>query len=152
MSRENPLAVLAAGMFFLLIVFGCGIACGQDRDFSIHDTDIRIAEGVWQGLHVIDVATTINGPALDRCYYEGDPVTSRLIGRHPSVGGVVGWGIGYSALHYVVTAELSEHNAPRWIQWVWQAVNIEDTGRAVVNNFRIGIRIGAPNTHPGCQS
>jgi hypothetical protein len=140
-------------MVILALVFGSVIAFSQETeikpDFSIHDTDIAIAEGVWQGLHAIDVATTIKGPALDHCYVEADPVTKRLIGERPSVAGVVGWGIGYSALHYVVSAELSEHDAPKWVQWAWQAFNIEDTGRAVVNNFRIGIRFGGPNSHPG---
>lgn len=144
---------MIVGMFLLLLLFGIGVVRGAERDFSIHDTDLKVAEGVWQGLHVLDVATTIHGPAMDhRCYYEADAVTSRLIGQHPSVAGVVAWGAGYAALHYGVSAGLADAGAPRWVQWAWQAFNIEDTGRAVVNNFRIGIRIGSPNVHPRCQS
>lgn len=154
--HEN-LIILVYSLFLLAVVFGTVVAFSAEPtdirpDFSIHDTDIKIAEGIWQGLHAIDVATTFKGPGMDTCYGEGDPITSRIIGTYPTKASIVGWGIGYAALHYVVTAELSEHNAPRWVQWTWQALQIADTGRDVAHNFSIGIRFGGANVHPGCVS
>lgn len=38
-------------------------------------------EMYFQGMHAVDVLQTINGPAEDDCYEEGDPLTKRLIGE-----------------------------------------------------------------------
>lgn len=153
MTREHPLAVLAAGMLFLLLVFGSVLAFGQEPearpDFSIHDSDIAVAEAAWQGLNLLDIATSVKGAASDYCYVENDPIARHIVGPHPSAAGAIGWGVSNAVVHYVVSAELSEHDAPAWVQWAWQAVNFVGSGRAVVTNFRIGVRFGGPNYHPG---
>jgi hypothetical protein len=130
---------LAAVICLLVLLTGCATVADFDRG----------AEVAFQTAHLVDTVQTYRGAASDPCYAEGDPVTRRLIGREPSRAGVVAWGIGYGAIHYGVTRLLVDHGHER-IAAVWELVTIEATGRAIADNVRVGIRIGAPNVHPAC--
>ena len=106
-------------------------------------------EPVWQATHVIDIAQTFHGVGMDsKCYYEADPITSRITGTHPSESGILAWGIGYAGLHYVVSRLLSDR-APQWVGQLWSWVSLADNGYAITHNYSIGIRIGAPNAPCG---
>ena len=98
------------------------------------------AEAVWQTAHLIDTAQTMQIAKNPECYHEKNPITRSLIGKHPSEEAVVAWGIGMAVAHYQVTRLLTRYEAPRWVQWGWQAVSIGSTGAAVVNNHEIGLR------------
>lgn len=108
-------------------------------------------EAVWQGLHAVDVLQTLNGPADDDCYSEGDPVTRRIIGRKPSKGKVVAWGVGMGVLHYTVSDQLRDR--PLWLA-AWQLLSIGNTTIAINNNLQIGIKPVGDNDHSktrGCR-
>ena len=108
-------------------------------------------EPAWQATHALDIAQTYHGVGMDsRCYYEADPVTSRITGTHPSQGGILAWGIGYAGLHYVVSRWLDGH-APRWVALTWSWVSLADNVYANVHNYQVGIRIGAPNAPCGAE-
>ncbi len=113
------------------------------------DSVTAAGETTWQSLHVLDAVQTYRGPASDPCYYESDPLTRRLIGRHPSQAGVVGWGVGLSTLHYGVTALLADHGAPRWLQWTWQTVTSSSTAATVSHNVSIGLHMNGTVSHWG---
>ena len=113
---------------------------------SLHDFN-NGSEIVWQTEHVADVLQTEHAAASDVCYYESDPVTSAIIGKKPSRGAVAAWGIGFGALHYIVTDGLQELGWER-IATMWEAATIIDTATVLEHNYSIGIRIGAANKPP----
>ena len=96
-------------------------------------------ESAWQTLHAIDAAQTM-AIAMDDCYEEQDPITRRIIGRHPEPLAVVGWWAASAAGHLWVSSRLEG----RWLA-AWQAITIIGTGNAVINNHGVGIRIGTGN-------
>ena len=98
------------------------------------------AEAAWQTGHVVDVLQTINGPARDECFFEDDPVTKKLIGKHPNTGEVVAWGVATGVLHYGVSKGLEHLNAPNWVKIGWQGISLTTKAYTVVNNHNEGIR------------
>ncbi len=107
-------------------------------------------ELTWQALHAIDVAQTYNARS-DGCYREIDPITRRVIGSQPSKGEVLAWGVGAAFLHARVSRALEEREAPRWVQFTWDAITFGGTTNAVVSNHREGVRpFGSNNTPVGC--
>lgn len=105
---------------------------------------ISHAEGTYQALHLIDVVQTEHAAASDPCFYEADPVTSRLIGQKPSHAAVAAWGLGDAIVHYAVSSWLSSLGWTR-TEAAWQLLTISDAGYSVGHNFAVGVRIGAPN-------
>lgn len=108
-------------------------------------------EVVWQGLHVVDVAQTLNA-ASDPCYEETAWLTQRIIGKQPSDAEVVAWGVGTAVVHWWVARELERRDAPRWLQATWSLGTIGSTGYAVVDNHRNGVRPWGNNLdHENCH-
>lgn len=110
----------------------------------------RGAELAFQGAHLVDTAQTYRA-ASDPCYEEVDTFTRRLIGRTPSHAQVIGWGVGYGALHYGITRLLTDHGHD-YLAAAWELLTIETTGRSIGDSIHVGVRIGAANVHPGCPA
>ncbi len=98
------------------------------------------AEAGWQTIHAIDVLQTINGPARDDCFEEGNSITKSIIGKKPKPGEVVAWGVATGAAHWGVSKLLEKYNARPWVKTAWQSVSIVVVADTVVDNHRIGIR------------
>ena len=98
----------------------------------------------WLALHAVDTLQTFDVANDSRCYAEGDGITRRLIGSHPSDAEVAAWSLGSAALHLGVTEWLLRTDHPRAAK-VWQYVRIGVTASAVAENHSIGIRIGSSN-------
>ena len=114
----------------------------ETPDFTIHHSDMEVAEAAWQVANVVDWAQTVKGPVKDACFDEQP--SAWAIGTKPSVGGVVAFGAVEGLLHYAVSGWL-DSNAPRWTGWVWQAVTFGAKVDVIHHNYAIGIRLGAPN-------
>jgi len=107
-------------------------------------------ELAWQALHAVDVSQTLNA-ASDPCYEEVSWMTRGLIGAQPSDAEVMVWGIATSMAHMWIGKKLEEHRAPGWVRAVWDLGTIGQTGYAVVNNHRNGVRPWGDNElHSGC--
>jgi len=117
---------------FLLILIGC-------ESTPQHEL-------VWQGLHVVDVLQTLNGPASDICYKEGNSATVAMIGEHPSRQSLIGWAVGGAVIHWGVS-KLLDHYAPAWTLTTWQAVSIADTSTGIYQNNQLGIKLWGDNNH-----
>jgi hypothetical protein len=128
-------------MIILIASAVCLSGCATLHDFNSG------AELAWQAAHLVDVLQTEHGAASDVCYYEGDPVTSAIIGKKPNRGAVAAWGIGFGGLHYIVTDALQEFGWER-VATMWEAATIIDTADVIGHNYSIGIRIGAANKPP----
>ena len=137
MTTTKRIAILAPA----LLLAGC----------ATWSTETKYSEGAWQALHAADVAQTLQIARNPDCFYEKDPVTSRLIGKHPSQGAVLAWGAGTAAAHAIVTHELEKHDAPRWVRRTWQAVTIGGKAQVVGANWSIGLRFGGVEKQAGCR-
>jgi hypothetical protein len=98
----------------------------------------------WLTLHAVDTVQTFRIADHPRCYEEGDSITQRVIGKHPSDGEVAAWSLGSAALHLGVTEWLLRTDHPR-VAKAWQYVRIGITADAIARNHSIGIRIGSRN-------
>jgi hypothetical protein len=76
----------------------CGLAAG-----CVSLSESGPTELTFQSLNAIDYAQTINIARQPDCYREADPVTSGLIGQHPSTGAVVAMWAVQAGAHYYVT-------------------------------------------------
>ena len=110
--------------------------------------DIATLETAYQVAHLMDAGQTY--AAARNCYEEVDPLTSRLISRHPSEAQVAVWYAGEAVGHYVVTKQLEKWNAPAWAQYGWQLVWLVGAVDAVHHNWSVGLRFGYTNGH-GCN-
>ena len=108
-------------------------------------------EKTFQTLHAIDFLQTYNATD-DSCYFEADPITQRLIGRDPSPGEVVLWGVGVAVLHHWVSREMRENGVPKWAQTTFDLLTIGGTGYTVASNHENGVRMFGDNQPvPGCD-
>lgn len=131
----RPLAVLFTVIGVLL--GGCETTSGREM--------------TWQALHAVDVAQTLNA-APDPCYREASWMTRRIIGEQPSDAEVLAWGAATALAHMWISSFLERREAPQWIKSAWQLGSIGQTGFAVVNNHRIGVRPwGSNEGHDGCR-
>lgn len=99
------------------------------------------AEKAWQAMHLVDVAQTINGPARDACFGEGNPLTRRLIGRQPSTEAVIVWGVAIAIAHYSVDRWLarSGHADQAWVRML-RALDLGYKGFTIGHNHAEGMR------------
>ena len=99
------------------------------------------SEKVWQTLHLVDVAQTVNGAAGDSCYHERNPITRRVIGRQPSTETVLLWGVTVGVLHYAADRWLtsSGHADKKWVQ-ILRGLDIGVKGFTIGRNHGIGVR------------
>jgi hypothetical protein len=95
------------------------------------------------GLHAIDVAQTVQIARNPPCYYEADPITSRLIGEHPSERDVLIWGVASGVFMHYASKKADESGG--WKRAAWYAAAIVMTGRAVIGNHNIGLRVDGAN-------
>ena len=108
--------------------------------------DMSPLEKAWQMANIIDIAQTVDGAVLDSsCYYESNPLTSRVIGKHPSLEKLLLWGAGTSMLHAYVGKKLDNSKLPRWTKFAIRSVDLGLKMDTVAHNYSIGVRIGAPN-------
>jgi hypothetical protein len=98
----------------------------------------------WLALHAVDTIQTYHAAQQPECFHEGDSVTRRVIGTHPSDAEVAAWSIGSAALHLGVTELLLRNEHPALAK-AWQYVRIGITTSAIAGNYSAGIRIGSPN-------
>jgi hypothetical protein len=116
----------------------------ETPDFTIHHSDMKVAEAAWQTANVVDWVLTIKGPVEDPCYLEQQ--SAWAIGSKPNVVSVVAFGAFTGVFHYAVSGWLDTH-APRWVGWAWQAGSMAAKVDVIHRSFALGIRLGAPN-HP----
>lgn len=127
------IASMAAAL--LLVLTGCAAMSRQD-------------ERTWQSLHVIDAMQT-DRIVGDQCYSEGHPLTRALVGTEPTHARVAAWAIGGALVHAGVTEALLDADLPR-VATAWEWVSLADTGVSIEQGWRVGVRIGSPNTRqPG---
>lgn len=101
-------------------------------------------ELVWQTLHAVDVAQTLNA-ASDPCYREVAPLTQAMIGSQPKDHEVILWGVGVSLAHAWIARRMETSNAPRWLKTTWRTVDFSTKTGTVLNNHRIGMRMFGDN-------
>lgn len=118
--------------------------CAAVRDNLDLTTADQYGEAAFQVEHLVDVVQTMHGAASDKCFSEGDPLTRRIIGAHPSQAATLVWGAGFGALHFGITDWLLSNGHDR-IAAVWEAASIIDTAAVINHNYSVGVRIGAPN-------
>ena len=103
-------------------------------------------EKVWQAMHLVDVAQTINGAARDDCFQEENPITRRLIGRKPSTDAVIVWGVAMAIAHYSLDRWLTRTG--RADQPGWRALRylaVAEKGFTVGRNHAEGTRVFGDN-------
>lgn len=131
----------------MALVAACCAALTACSDLPTLKSTNSAGEVVWQTLHAVDVTQTLRGPADDPCYFEGDPMTRRLIGHKPSQGAVIGWGVGLAALHYGVHRLLADYT-PAWLDAAFEVATTVQVASIVHHNFSVGVRLGAHNDDP----
>lgn len=104
------------------------------------DAMSRRAEIAWQSMHALDTLQTMHIANSGGCYREVNPVTSRIIGEHPSDAGVSAVMLGYAMLHKFATDQLNERGAPRWMIGTWHAVTLGFAVKTVTQNHQLGLR------------
>lgn len=126
------LILLCTALVYLSQLMGCAVMGS--------DVASGRAEFVWQSVHAMDTMQTMHIANSDGCYHEANPVTSRIIGQHPSDGEVAAVMLGYAMAHKVVTNQLHERNAPRWLIGTWHAITLGFAVKTVTENHRLGLR------------
>lgn len=95
-------------------------------------------EKVWQGMHAIDTLQTLQISRNPECFKEADPITSRLIGKHPSEGKVIAWAITSSYLYHKM-AEKVEKSDSFISKAGFYGFTLLTKGITIGNNERIGL-------------
>lgn len=102
-------------------------------------------EITYQTLHAIDYGQTVTGARSPECMEETDGLTSKIVGRHPSVGKVEAWWAVESMIHYAIsgwldrTVEAEGSKGWRVARWGWRAFSIGTEAYAVGHNFNLGV-------------
>jgi hypothetical protein len=112
----------------------------------------RTAETVWQGLHAIDTAQTVQIARHPQCYREANPLAAKVYGtEHPSPSRVMLTNVALGLVHARVSrwfddgverAQLrADDSVGPWAvgRIAWHAVSILGTSGAVANNFSQGL-------------
>lgn len=120
-----------------MILTGCAT-------FRAFPPETKAEEITWHSLHAVDIADTLAITRDPDCYYE--TVVGPLIGKHPSEGAVVIWGVAWSGVHFLVTDWLNDH-APSLVRY-WQGLTIASTGFWIVHNRNNGVRPFSHNEPP----
>jgi hypothetical protein len=113
-----------------------------ETSVDLKDWSMSTEEKIWQVGHLLDVLQTARIHRED-CYQEGNVMTRRQIGRNPSTGKVIAWGLVHSAIQHYQFKLVENSNMPKWLQHAlkWAAITYKyDT---VYHNHQLGIRIGA---------
>jgi hypothetical protein len=124
---------VALAMFALLAAFLCSHAKADDTN---PNAPTPVTEWVYQGASFADMLTTIDIAKHPNQYYEINPI----LGKHPSVGLVVGYFSTTHVLHYLITREMVRENVPAPIVQTWEALGIGLEVGLVAHNYQIGLR------------
>jgi hypothetical protein len=92
-------------------------------------------EWVWQSLHIIDTAQTIQISRNPDKYVEKNPI----LGKHPSTTSVIVWSVATSVIHGGIIYGLEKVDAPNWFIKTVEYISIAEKGNAVYTNFKIGL-------------
>jgi uncharacterized protein YceK len=104
-------------------------------------------EIVWQSLHAVDVAQTLQIAKNADCFAERNPMTVQVIGEHPSEKNVLAWGVLLSIGYHYLDEWLTK-NTPNSTANTFRFLFISDKSVAVMNNFNDGLYL----THSsGCS-
>lgn len=87
-------------------------------------------------IHLLDWGTTLDIADRPSQYYEASPITAWLIGKHPNRKDVHTFMLGSLMLTLVACALIG----PLWANKLI-LVRVITSGIAVVNNFKIGLRL-----------
>lgn len=113
---------------------------------------LRIAESAWQGISGVDALQTAHAAEDPACYREAGSIAKVFTGTKPSPLGAVSFRLGEGIAHWAAEKWLNANDHPV-LAWALEAVTLADEGSAVVHNYRVGVRIGAPNVLPvECRS
>jgi hypothetical protein len=111
-------------------------------------------------LNAYDFAQTVETARSPGCFREIDPITSKLVGLHPSSRTVALTWAGYSVTHYAVTAwldrtvEATDSRAWRIVRGAWHVLTIANSAQIVSRNADLGLQPfgGAHHCEPvSCQ-
>jgi hypothetical protein len=120
-------------MFALLAAFLCSQAKADDTN---PNAKTPVTEWVYQGTSFVDMLTTIDIAKHPDQYYEFNPI----LGRHPTVGKVVGYFATTHTLHYLITRAMVDHNTPAPVVQAWEALGIGLEVGLVAHNYSVGLR------------
>jgi len=112
-------------------------------------SSFTLAEGAWQSLNVIDMGQSLNIANSPTCFHETNPLTSALIGKHPSDSGVIitsiAYAIGYRMIsQYLENKDTLDENG-EYTGWhdvynIFQGTMLVTKAYTVWNNNNIGLR------------
>lgn len=111
----------------ILLLTGCA---------SFPQLDTSKAEIAWQTIHVVDAMQTVS-IATRQCYHEADPITRRIIGKHPNQLNVALWWAGTAFGHAFVSKKLKDDH-PKLYKF-WQILTIGRSAYVVTQNHKIGL-------------
>ncbi len=120
-------ALTVAAFALILLTTGCTT------------TQSNMLERAWQTSNLVDMGQTLHIARSPECYYEKNPVTKNIIGRHPSEGEAIAVMLAYAWVHRTVTDQLRERNAPKWVLGMWQVGTLIHSVHTVIENDRIGL-------------
>jgi hypothetical protein len=112
-------------------------------------------EGTWQLVNALDYSQTVTIAREPDHYFEADPTTYLVIGRHPSEQGVEAYWAAFSMLHFLVSSWLAREAHTHsnriwtWAFYTWEAGSLGLSGRAVVDNHAIGLTLFGPRGPKG---
>ena len=110
------------------------------------DWSMSTTEKVYMGIHFIDVLQTINH-GKDPCYVEADPITRRLIGRHPNTEKVLAWGVANAVVSHYSFKFVENSNMPNWLKNTLKIAATAIRYDVIHNNWSIGINLYGNNSH-----
>jgi hypothetical protein len=119
-------------------------------------TQTRWLEVGHAALMATDGSQTLQGLNAPACFHENDPITRRVIGRHPSDEAVVAWTAASFALRMAVAnwldGKVSDSDARgwRWARWTWHALTYAQEIGTVRDNHQLGVSAFAPHATPSC--
>jgi hypothetical protein len=125
----------------LLTLLSCLMltGCAELRSPSYPEIAYQIANGY-------DFAQTVNTARGAKCgYYEKDPVTSQIIGTHPTVPAVEGMWAAQALGHYLISnwldreIDATDSDAWRGVRIIWFALTLGNAVHNDVANARIGL-------------
>jgi hypothetical protein len=98
-----------------------------------NDINVYVAEGAYQSLALVDMATT-----LDIRRHPGDYEQNPIMGRHPSDAKVIGYFAIEDAAHALITRALVSNG---WTKtaYTWEALSIGVEAGCIAHNYHLGL-------------
>jgi hypothetical protein len=133
-------AVASGSKIVAALVSGTLAACAS-LEAGVHDK----SEWLLQASNAVDFSQTVTIARHPRCYYERNPLTSEIIGAHPSEAGVIRVWAAYSLAHAAITGWLdreADATGSRWwyaAKWTWRTVSLGESFYSVRENASLGL-------------